>query len=97
MIFKSIQYYYFLKDKQNLYVLIKKKYMRFGIVLILLTILNLLSIFIQNKIQPVFISLLLIEIFAKNLLTVLDLIKKNFLVLNLEQKVLRKKIFLYKI
>ncbi len=26
MIFKSIQYYYFLKDKQNLYVLIKKKY-----------------------------------------------------------------------
>ena len=47
--------------------------------------------------RQVFISLLLIEIFAKNLLTVLDLIKKNFLVLNLEQKVLRKKIFLYKI
>lgn len=93
---KSIQYYYFLKDKQNIYVLLKKKYIRFGIILILLTILNLIPIFTQNKIQPLLILLILFEIFSENLLKVIDLIKKNFIVLNLDRKVLIKKIFLYK-
>lgn len=93
---KSIQYYYFLKDKQNIYVLLKKIYIRFGILLILLTILNLIPIFTQNKIRPLFILLILFEIFSENLLKVIDLIKKNFIVLNLDRKLLRKKLFLYK-
>lgn len=96
MVLKSIQYYYFIKDKQNIYVLILKKYIRFGIILILLTILNLLSIFTPNKLNSFLLLLLVFAISIENLLKVIDLRKKLFLVLNLSKSTLIKKLILSK-
>lgn len=97
LILKGIQYYHFFRNKDNLYVLIKKKTYIFSMMSFFLLLLNLYCIIFKAFLIPFLVELMFVNIAIGNLLKVTDILKKNFLVKNLEKGLFIKVLIAYKL
>lgn len=97
LILKGIQYYHFFRNKDNLYVLIKKKTYIFSMMSFFLLLLNLYCIIFKAFLIPFLVELMFVNIAIGNLLKITDIVKKNFLVKNLDKGLFIKVLIAYKL